>query len=615
VRQERRFLDFGPFRVDTAKGVLLRAGQPVALSPKAFDTLLRLLEEPGQVVTKAELMESVWPDAIVEENNLTQSVSALRKALGDANGEPQIVLTVPKRGYRFVAEVRAASPEEAGSPAAPSRLSAARAVGWLVASSLTVLAVFFVQKMIRGRPPLVSSPRSIAVLPFRSLQAGSADEILELGMADAVITRLSRLHEVVVRPTSAIRRYTGLEQDSIAAGRELRVEAVLEGTIQKADDRYRFTVRLVNVADGKSVWSGAFDELAADLFTIEDSIAGQVAVSLSLSLSEEEHQRLRRPSTRDPRAYDTYLKGRYEWNKRTSDGLKRSVEHFRRALDLDPDNALAYAGLADSYVVLYDWQYLPPDETVPLARAAATKALELDGALAEAHASLAEVRFLYDHDWSGAESEFRTAIRLSPNYATAHHWYARLLQSLSRFDEALVELKKARDLDPLSPVIRTNVGALSYYRRRYDDAIEQLRAVLVTEPDFALAHWHLANAYERKGMFDLAIEEERKGMAAGGAADLAAALERARTLPYRDAVYRMLDVSKANEASAISIARRYACIGDSEQAFVWLEKAWKEHSPWLVYLSVDPQFDSLREDPRFVGMLKRVGFPSTEHAR
>ncbi|MGH9847774.1 MAG: winged helix-turn-helix domain-containing tetratricopeptide repeat protein, partial [Blastocatellia bacterium] len=477
--------EFGPFRLDAAERLLLRDGEPMLLPPKAFDTLLVLVANCGHILKKDDLMKAVWPETLVEENNLSQYISALRKALGDDPNGHRYIETVSKLGYRFVARVRAE--REGEQQRAPE---CARSEGAPV--------------------------RSIAVLPFKYLGGEGGDEYLGLGIADAIITRLSNLRQIVVRPTSSVRRYASAAQDPLVAGRELRVEAVLEGNIQRAGNRIRATVQLVSVRDEAPLWAEKFDVEFKDIFTVEDATSEQVARALILKLTREERELLAKRYTADSEAYQLYLKGRYNWNKRSRGGLRTAGAYFQQAIDKDPGYALAYAGLADCYNLHSYYGELSPRESFPKAKAASIKALELDEGLAEAHTSLAFVRAWYDWDWPSAESEFQRALELNPNYATAHHWYALFLMAMERAGEALEEIRRAQEIDPLSLPINRDVG-LVYYRARHGDrAIEQYLKTIELDPGFWSAHQHLGWAYEQKAMYEEAIAELNQAIAAAG---------------------------------------------------------------------------------------------------
>jgi DNA-binding winged helix-turn-helix (wHTH) protein/Tfp pilus assembly protein PilF len=571
---------FGPFRLDASKWVLQREGQAVPLTPRVFDTLLALVENRGRVVEKDELMRRVWPDVVVEEANLTQNVFTLRKALGEGSQEQRYIATVPRRGYQFVAEVRESVE---GLPGAPARGG--------------------------------NSRRSLAVLPFTTLGGEDVDDYLGLGMADALITRLGNIRQIVVRPTSAVRPYVGQTPDPVSAGRSLGVDTVLEGSIRQTGDRIRVTVQLVSVEAAAPIWGQCFDERRTDIFAVEDSISTRLAAALVASLTGEEKQRLRKRYTDDQEAYEAYLRGRYHWNARTEDGLRKALEQFERAIARDPEYALAHAGLADCYTLLSSAGYslLPPREALGRARPAARKALDIDPKLAEAHVSLALVKFRLDWDWAGAETEFQRAIELNPGYASAHHYYGLFLSAMGRADEAIEMLEVAQLLDPLSLIISTALGRAFHFARRYERALEQHLKTLELEPDFPEARFNLALIYIQRSMFSEALAELERAMARAGRRPVVLeflghihALAGDTTQARR--MLAELDVLVA-EGRIDTLHLVYPCIalGEKDRAFEILEKAYEERSSQLVYLKVEPSFDSLRDDARFDGLLQRMG--------
>ena len=441
-------LNFGPFTLDLDRRVLLREGAPVALTPKTFETLALLVRNSGRVVGKAELMDALWPDAVVEENNLNQQISALRKALGDRAEEGRYIKTIPGHGYRFIA-----------SPTAPvldrvmPRKRATLIVAAAVAAILLIGAGVWLWRSRSSHNPS-AQPRSMAVLPFKSLSGG--DEYLGLGLTDVLITRLSNVRGMIVRPTSAVRRY-GQEADPLGAGRQLHVDAVLDGTIQRMNDRVRVTVRLLNVADGAALWGDTFDDRFTGFFAVEDSISERLTRALALRLSEEERKSLTARGTSNLEAHQWYLKGRYYSAQWTVDGFTRALDAFHRAIAIDPTYALAYAGQADAYYRATTI-HLTPQEGVPRARAAALAALRLDDGLAEAHAALGIIKFRYDWDFAGAEKEFRRAIALNPEDVEAHQWYSEYLTAFGRVAESVAEAKTAQQIDPLSPEVAWDLG-------------------------------------------------------------------------------------------------------------------------------------------------------------
>jgi TolB-like protein/tetratricopeptide (TPR) repeat protein len=523
---------------------------------------------------------------MVEEANLTVTVSKLRKALGESPTH-RYIETVPRRGFRFIASVNEVCHPTAG-----------------------------LQNGRRSQPTeTCSRVKAIAVLPFKSLSPDENDDYLGLGVADTLITKLSGLQQIIVRPTSAVRKYAGLEHDWLAAGREQRVDAVLEGSIHRLGDRLRVTIRLVRIKDGSPLWAEKFDEPLTDPFAVQDSIAERVAPEMMPALTGQEKKRRLKQPTDNTEAFQLCLKGRFYWNKRTGDSLKKSIAHLQQAIEKDPTYAVAYAGLADCYNLLGLYGVLPPRQAMPRAKAAALKALEIDDTLAEAHTSLAYAKLYYDWDWVGAEQGFQQALALNPNYATAHHWYHEYLVAMRRFEEDRIEIRRAQELDPLSLIINTDVGWGLYFARCYDQAIEQLGRTLDIEPGFAVARLILGQCYQQKGLFDDGVAETQKAITLLGDSPPALAIgalghtyavsgRRAEALK---ALQQLRERSQRRYVPAYSLAIIYAGLGEKDQAFAWLQTACEERYDRLIYLNVDPLVDSLRADPRFTELRRRVG--------
>jgi eukaryotic-like serine/threonine-protein kinase len=458
-----------------------------------------------------------------------------------------------------------------------------------------------------------SQPQTIAVLPFKAMTGQSSDDYLELGMADSLITKLGHLPQISIRPTSAIRKYTSAD-DPITAGRELRVDAVLDGRILRVGERTTIDMQLVRVSDGQTMWNETLNANREDMVTVQDILCERVAAALGLELSAEQRQQLRKRDTRNEEAYRLYATGRYFWNKRTSDGTSKAIEYFEQAIKKDPNYALAYSGLADSYALLNIYSGTQNKSTFPRARDAAIRALEIDPTLAEAHATLGYVRYNYEWDWAGAEKEFRKAIELNSNYATAHQWYAEYLFYMERFDESLVEIDLAYHLDPLSLIINSELGSPYLYRRQYDQAIEKYRQALELDPTFTIALYSLAVCYEQKSMFDEAIAEYRKIISASdsklGLMGLGYVYALSGKTAQAKTVLRELMSQPGHQASPYHIARIYAGLGDRNNALAWLEKAYEERDERIVMLKVDPKLDRLRSDRRFIDLLRRVRLDS-----
>jgi tetratricopeptide (TPR) repeat protein/DNA-binding winged helix-turn-helix (wHTH) protein len=668
-QQDRRVYQFDRFRLDTEKRRLFKDGEAILLAPKALEILVVLVENIGRVVEKDELMQRVWADSFVEEANLTVNMSALRKALGDSKNEPRYIITVSGRGYRFLMDVQRVEEKDDDSDVDNKLQKQASTIAQfdqefdtkavqaidtvstlpvdkvsditvaeqnlslvpiaelhlgkqsnLISSLhsrvlLTILAsglLFILYRLIS--PPEPDAPiKSIAILPFKSLSADAGNEGLELGMAETLITKLSSIKRIIVRPTGTIRKYGNIEQDPLIAGRELGVDAVLDGHIQRAGDQLRITVHLRNVQNGFSVWDGTYDKSFKDILEIQDTISEQVVNALTLTLTGAEQKQLIKHPTQNAEAYQAYVQGRYFWNKRTQEDYKKAIRYFDEALQIDPNFALAYSGLADCY--LFRAEQLPARDTMQKAKDAALKALKIDDTLAEAHTSLAKIKQFYDWDWSGAEESFQRAIALNPNYETAHHWYAQYLMDIGRQEEAFIEINRARELVPQSLIINTDVGSLFQDARQYDQAISIYRKVIGMDATFARVHLELGRALEQKGLYDEALKEIGK------------AIELSQETPRMLASLGYIYAVSGNQAKARQIIRKltertqqvyvspyhpamiYAGLGKNAEALKLLEQAYQERFGLLVYLKIEPRFDNLRQEPQFKDLLRRIGLP------
>ena len=605
------FYVFGPFCLNPSERTLLRDGEPVSLTPKAFEILTVLVRNSGHLVGKDKLMHEVWPDAFVEEANITQHVSMLRKALGEATDEHRYIETVPREGYRFMASVRQESINIAATQTPTARQwskwrPGARALAAFILLGMAVALSFLWIARRPNQPASAAATRTIAVLPFKSIGAEGDNEYVELGMADALITRLSNLRGIIVRPTSSVSKYTKLQQDAITSGRELGVEAVLDGSVQKIGDRIRVTVRLIHSNDGVPLWAETFDEKWTDVFSVQSSIAEKMAGALALQLTGEERRLMSKRYTDNAEAYQLYLKGRYSSNKWTAEGFQKAIEYFNQAIMLDPGYALAYAGLADCYFGLSTVS-MPPRDVLPKMKEMASKAVALDQSLAEAHSSLSAAMAYHDLDWSGAETEIRRAIELNPNSARAHLNYGDLLSNLGRFDEATPEFEKAQELDPTSAVI---VGSLAYHFLRkgdHDRAIKESEKALELEPD---DHWALGAAgfaYLYKGETAKALAVfQKQGELEGIGRSYAAMGERAQALKIID---ELRETAKHKYVSSFPIATIYLQLGDKDEAIEYLEKTYDERNTnSLFILKTDRQFDVLRSDPRFMKLMRQLNF-------
>jgi serine/threonine-protein kinase len=457
------------------------------------------------------------------------------------------------------------------------------------------------------------SETSMAVLPFKPLLPENRDQVLEMGMADTLITKLGNSGGMIVPSLTSVRKYGDLDQDPLAAGRKLGVNSVLEGTVQKSGDRLRVTVRLIKVADGSSLWAGTFDEKFTDVFTVEDTISQKVAEVLALRLSGEEQNRLTKRYTENTAAYQLYLMGRYHLFKLTPPDITKSIGFFQQAIEADPGYALAYFGLAEAYRSSSITGDKPPKEAFPLAKAAATKAVQIDESLAEPHASLAFTHMWFDWDWGGAEREARRAIALNPNSAWAHYAYAHVLSDLGRHQEAIAEGARARKFDPVSLLLNAREGAVLYYAGHNDEARERLQKTVELDPNFWIAHLYLGHVYLEKKNYPEAIAEFSKARECSRGNSEAISMTGYAWALAGDAAKARATLDELESRSAHQYVPRYniavlhLALAERDEAFAWLEKAYEEHDVLVSFLKIDPKWDSMRSDPRFAAILKRVG--------
>ena len=474
--------------------------------------------------------------------------------------------------------------------------------------------LFFFGRYTNSRQSAKTPEKSIAVLPFENRSEDKANAYFAEGVQDEILTRLSKIADLKVTSRTSTQHYKSVPENLAEIAKQLGVAHILEGSVQKSGDAVRVNVQLIKAANDSQVWAETFDRKLTDIFSVESDVAKAIADQLRAHITRQEEQVIAAKPTKNIEAYDAYLRGRYFWNKRTSDGIKHAIEHFQQSIERDPDFALGHAGLADSYIALTFYNFAAPHETMPKAKESAIKALALDDTLAEAHASLAHILMNYDWNWSAAEKEFKRSIELNPDYATAHQWYAiHYLTATGRFEEAVREMKKALQLEPASLVMNTFMGATLYYAGRYDEAIDQCRRTIQMDPNFAVAHWHLGLAYEQKQILGAATEEFKKAISlSGGSPLMRAALGRAYAKSQKkheanEMLNELNELAKRQYASAYEIATIYVALGDNEQAFQMLAKAYAEHSFHLANLNVCPQFKSVRSDPRFQDLVQRVG--------
>ena len=517
--------------------------------------------------------------------------------------------------------------DEIGNRATPQRLkerpttTRARskkiliAAGLLVAIALAAGVWLVVSRSQEKQATLAGAvpEKSIAIFPFKPLASQNRDEILENGMADTLIAKLSAIHGLIIPALTSARKYDEQERDPLAAGRLLRVHSVLEGTLQKLGDRIRVTARLVNVADGASLWTQTFDEKFTDVFEVQDTIARKVAAALALQLSGEEQNRLTKRDTANTEAYQLYLKGRFYWAKYTEEGLRKSIECFKDAIAKDPNYALAYTGLADTFSLLGELGYGDPTETFEQARSYAQKSIALDDSLADAHLSLGIVKLFYDWNLPEAQKELQRAKRLNPNNAQVYHFYGHYLELSNRMEEAIAETKRGVDLDPTSLVLNNELGTAYAWARKYDLALAQYRKTLEMDPGFAFASFQIAVTYDTIGRFEdaLAALDKLRSQAAddpGFLSELAYVdAKLGKTAEARTIVEQLQQRAAREYIDQVSVALIYIALGDKEQALSALEAGYRQHSTGCPWLKIDPRYDPLRSEPRFIDLVRRIG--------
>lgn len=621
------FYEFADFRFDAEKRVLWRSGEIVSLTPKSAEVLLLLVESGGNLLERDELLQKVWQDTFVEEGNLNNAISTLRKTLG-GNG---IIQTVPRRGYRFTSDVREVFDKNGETDFVIEKLTLSQTLieereevenEKLVAPpkpefsrfyifatfagllSLLALGSFW---LFRGDSPAgktsgFSQIKSIAVLPLKSFAPDSESEPLRLRITDALITRLGSFDKISVRPTASVLKF-GEGQDAIEAGKKLKVDAVLDGRVQIEKDRLRVTLQLILVNSGEQFWSEQFDGRANEILALQDKISNSLRQKLAFAATGKNTL-----PTENNEAYEAYLKGRFLWNQRRAESYWKALEYFLASTEADPNFALGYTGIADCYYLLEQRNAIQIDEAYRKAETAARKALELDPALAEAHTSIAIINFVYYSRWTDAETHFRRAVELNPNYAEAHAQYGMLLNAAGRFDEAFTELKKAESLDPTSLNIAIYLGANFYFSKQFDRAISQFQRVLEFAPNTERAHFFLSRIYELSGRYTEAVESALKEREIARPQTLEPLRLAYRTGGIRGFWQKQVELLKEESLTIHGldhqIASRYAMLGDADGAFSYIEKSLKNRGAMRNFGRVDPSFDSLSSNPKFQELLK-----------
>jgi DNA-binding winged helix-turn-helix (wHTH) protein/TolB-like protein/Tfp pilus assembly protein PilF len=625
------YLEFAGFVIDVRRRLLLRreSGEVVALNAKAFDTLLYLAQHPGEVLSKDALLGAIWPGVVVEENSLAQNISALRQALGEAHGENRYVATVPRRGYQFVAAVAARSEPvaapvvEAADPVGPPRAAPPSEKGpprWRTWAIGFVIVAFSAGAWWAWRSGdgerRVETPavvvRALAVLPFKPLVLAERDESLELGMTDSLIAKLSELDGHVVRPLSSVRRYAAPDQDPLAAARALDAQIVLDGSLQHSSGRLRVTARLLDVKDGRQIWTGSFDENFTTIFEVQDAITRRVSEALRAPLSDDVPRRAQLGSTQNSAAYLAYSNGRLAWSRLTEQSLNQAVVEYERALALDPQYALAHVGVADSYATLGVFGVLAPHEAFPRARQAAQRALEIEPDLAAAHAALGHIIVQYDLDWQVGMAEYNRAIALDPSYARTYHVRGLSYAMHGATELALKDFERARQLEPLWLAPRAAAGNALFFARRYPEAIATLTEALEFDDRADNARTFRARAYLHSGQRELALKEfmilrERGARTPASFGDVGQALAMLGRLDEaRTELERLLKLEKQRYVPGLDIATVYASLGEREFVIQWLERAFLDRSTNLGIIAQNPTFDGFHDDPRFIDLVKRI---------
>ena len=581
-----RVLRFDTFELDLRSAELRKQGVKLRLQGQPLQLLAILLTGAGNLVTHEELRSQLWPaDTFVDFNHsLHNAIGRIRETLGDSADNPRYIETLPRRGYRFIARV--------------DEISSDDSAGQSFRRSGTV-----------DQPAI----HALAVLPLEDLSGEPGQEYFADGMTEALITTLAKIKALRVISRTSAMRYKRVRKSLPQIARELHVDAVIEGSVLRSGDRVRITAQLIHARSDQHLWAESYERDYRDILSLQSAIALEIAGQVKIILTPEDRSRLVTSRQVNPQAHELYLKARYHWSKRTEQSVKKSVAYFLRAIDQDPTYAHGYAGLADAYNILGYYNMLSPQEAYPKAKAAALQALELDASLGEPHATLGVIKRDFEWDWPGAEQQFQRSIHLNPGYAQAHHWRATLLSMLGSHTEALSEKSKALEMDPLSVVIRSDLARIFYFARDYQRSLEEFQASLDMDPNFATAHLWLAHVYEQEALYAKAISELQIGMRLSNDSTYALAkLGHCYGLSGRSSkahaiLKKIRTLSQQQYVSPYDVGMIYVGLGQIDDAFLWLERAFAQRSLWLGYLNVEPQLDTLRSDERFYGLLRRIG--------
>jgi len=627
---KRSPIRFGVFEVDLQASELRKQGIKVKLQQQPFELLAMLLEHPGEVVTREEIQKRLWPaDTFVDfDRGLNRATNRLRESLGDDAESPRFIETLPRRGYRFIAPVvkldesghvaelvppQADTVPTNGSPYSPGYDRVRLRIGFVTA--LVAIALLTVAAWFAFFRPRHGAIESVAVLPFSNGSSDSNAEYLSDGITESLINNLSQLPNLRVMARSTVFRYKANDADPQKIGNDLHVQAVLSGRLLQQGNVLIIQAELMDVKTGVQLWGGQFNRSAEDVLALQDDLSREIAEKLRVKLTGEQKQRLARRNTEDAEAYRFYLKGRYYWNKRSPEGMQKAASYFQQAIDKDPGYALAYAGLADTYVYLSFFNMVAPRDAMPRAKAAAAKALEIDDHLAEAHVSLGYMSYAYDWDWPAAGRHFDQALALDPAYTRAHIFYPFYLSSRGQSQEAVTVAKSALDLDPASPSLSHSLAVQFYLTRQFDQAIEQCRKTLEMDPNFAVAYAVLGQTYLAKGMNSEAapVLEKYSALSQGSVDSLAllgySQARRGKKSQALRTIDELKETSKNSFVPAFYFALVYAALEDKDQAFMWLEKGYDERFARFAYLKLEALWDPLRSDERFRDLVRRVGIP------
>jgi TolB-like protein/DNA-binding winged helix-turn-helix (wHTH) protein/Tfp pilus assembly protein PilF len=604
--------EFDNFRIDSGKRLLWNGGgEPISLTPKIFDTLLYLVSHNGKVIEKEELMSAIWADTIVEENNLNKNISVLRRVLGENPGDHRYIVTVPGTGYKFVADVRVTADEtipETSDPEPrrekrPSKRTAFAAGGLITAVAIAVVA--FGYSYFNSRRQI----DSIAVMPFVNENGDAELEYLSDGMTETLINRLSQLPKLNVKAWSSVFHYKG--KDTAAIGRELNVQAILNGRVVQRGDDLTLYLELVDAQTGNRIWGNQYIRKQTDIISLQSEIARDVVRKLSLKLSGADEQKLAKNYTENAEAYQLFLKGRSHWRKLTRPEIEKGIACLQQAIDIDPSYALAHAGISEAYAALAMAVEMPPGEVWPKAKKAAQKAIEIDDDLAEGHRSLGTAIFFFDWNWAEAENQFLRALELDPNSSMAQFGYADFLSKMGRREEALAKIKRAREIEPDSAFL---TAFEAWFLPEPDAALERVKFAIDLEPDFYFAHMIAGAIYRRKKMYPESVAEFR--LARTLAPDqtwsdvqfVGALVESGERDEARVILNEILLRSKSRFVPPYHIALVYNALGETKQALAWLEKAYGVRDPKMTFLKTG-NWKNLREDPRFAALMERMHFP------